>query len=630
VRAELRRWLWRTLVVIVATSAMGRIGFMLPHFGARLTLPLLPSGIAVAATIRWGRWMWPAVFIAAALVNSSNARPWIVDGGVGLGLAGGAFLTAWILERNRFDASFARPRDVVAFLLAAGIGMALAPTFGMSGYWYTDTPGVPMIPINWLRWWGNVTAGVLLLTPLLIAINRQSLARLATQWVSSSVWVLALLVLVAAILFGESTTPVVRAPIVVFALILIVVGAIRFGLVPALAAALVVSGTTAASFAFSRGAFGGGDELGGLITIWSVAGALVSLSLVVTALLSERDAAAADKLRAERRYAQIFDGSPQPLWVHDPATLRFLLVNEAALRQYGWSREEFLERGVDALGVEGGEPVLPRGGAEALERGPGPFETRHRTRDGAVIDVEVWTRSIDLGGHAADLVFAIDVTERRALGRALLEAITGEQRRIGQEMHDGLGQELTGLALSLRALSNQAERERFAMAGELGQLADMVSGCIESTRRIVRGLSPLSDADGNLLGALESLAQTSSLSGTPVHLRTRLDAPLIVPLEVRSHLLRIAQEAVQNALKHAEAGHVDVELAVRPGGVTLSITDNGRGLGRDTPGAAGLGMRTMRFRATAIGGRLTVLRPPGGGTVIVCEAPQSGPVAARA
>ena len=158
----------------------------------------------------------------------------------------------------------------------------------------------------------------------------------------------------------------------------------------------------------------------------------------------------------------------------------------------------------------------------------------------------------------------------------------------------------------------------------------MVSGCIESTRRIVRGLSPLSDADGNLVGALESLAQTSSLSGTPVRLRTRMEAPLLAPLEARSHLLRIAQEAVQNALKHAGAQRVDIDLWVRAGGVTLSIEDNGGGLGTTDRGSVGLGMRTMRFRATAIGGRLNVAPRRGGGTMIVCEAPQPVPISTRA
>ena len=157
-------------------------------------------------------------------------------------------------------------------------------------------------------------------------------------------------------------------------------------------------------------------------------------------------------------------------------------------------------------------PITEEGADEA----PEPFETRHRTRDGRVLAVEVWTRDIDLGGQRAVLVFASDVTERRALGSALIDAIANEQRRIGQELHDGLGQELTGLALSARALATRAERERQPIAAGLVQLAALAASCIQAARRIAQGVSPLSDADGNLPVALEAMAARSSGGSTVV------------------------------------------------------------------------------------------------------------------
>ena len=175
-------------------------------------------------------------------------------------------------------------------------------------------------------------------------------------------------------------------------------------------------------------------------------------------------------------------------------------------------------------------------------------------------------------------MFAVDVTGRRAFGRALIDAIAGEQRRIGQEMHDGLGQELTGLALSARALANRAARERDAIAEDLDQLASLATSCIQDARLIVQGLSPLTDADGNLEAALEALARRSSLSGTAVRFRARHDAPLNLDLKVRNHLYRIAQEAVQNALKHSGATAIDIELSCATDSVRLEILDDGRGL----------------------------------------------------
>lgn len=271
------------------------------------------------------------------------------------------------------------------------------------------------------------------------------------------------------------------------------------------------------------------------------------------------------------------------------------------------------------------ETPLPvdRDGENAGELRAEPSETRHVTRDGRILDVEVWTHPIDFVGEPAELVFAVDVTERRAFGRALVDAVAGEQRRIGQEMHDGLGQELTGLALSLRALANRAAREHNAIAEDLDQLARLATSCIDSARLIVQGLSPLTDADGNLELALEALARRSSLSGTEVHFRAQHEAPLNIELEVRNHLYRIGQEAVQNALKHSGAKTIEINLGVRDGRVRLEIRDDGRGLPAAGLRGGGLGMRTMRFRASAIGGRLSIGRRDGGGASVVCEAPQA-------
>src|SRR5260370_8017700 len=145
-----------------------------------------------------------------------------------------------------------------------------------------------------------------------------------------------------------------------------------------------------------------------------------------------------------------------------------------------------------------------------------PFEPEDLTKDGRLLEVEVWTQSIDCGGQPGELVFAVDVTERRAFGQALVEAIGGEQRRIAQEMHDGLGQELTGLALSVRALANRARKEREAISGDLEQLALLATTCIQDPHRIVQGLSPLTNADGNLDAPLHFLPPPPSFNRPPV------------------------------------------------------------------------------------------------------------------
>ncbi len=612
------------LLAFAAIFTTGALGFALPSLGASLPLPLLPSGFAVAAMYRWGRQMWPAVLAAGIAIDVSTRQPLVAAVGVGVGLAGGAALSAWILERRRLDPSFSRASDVPLFIFAAAAGMTLAPTMGYLGFYLADLTDEVAKPINWMRWWINTVAGVILVGPILVAFSRRSLAQFIGHWKSGALWLLAVAICCFGILYGPDN-PVSAPPMALFAILLVVVGAIRFGLVPAAGASFVISVVAALGIAFNRGIFAHIAEMHGLVTIWTLSAALTGLTLIVTALLVERDAASLERLRAEQRYAQIFNGGPQPIWVHDRDTLRFLMINEAAVRQYGWSRPEIQSMTVAALIPPEENPLPVRSGEVAPSSAADPFETRHVTRDGRLLDVEVWTRSINFGGQPAELVFAVDVTERRALGRALVDAISSEQRRIGQEMHDGLGQELTGLALSARALANRAARERDAIAGDLDQLALLATSCIHDARLIVQGLSPLTDADGSLEAALEALARNSSLSDTPVRFRVRHDAPVTVDLEARNHLYRIAQEAVHNALKHSGASAIDIDLCSGEQSIRLAVIDNGRGLSSESASGAGigLGMRTMRFRSSAIGGRLKFLSGAGGGNTVVCEAPQT-------
>ena len=107
-----------------------------------------------------------------------------------------------------------------------------------------------------------------------------------------------------------------------------------------------------------------------------------------------------------------------------------------------------------------------------------------------------------------------------------------------------------------------------------------------------------------------------------MHFRAHHDAPLDVDLKARNHLYRIAQEAVQNALKHAGASAIDIDLSYQDENVRLAIFDDGRGLPPDHPNGAGLGMRTMRFRASSIGARLKIgRRTDGTGNSVICDFP---------
>jgi len=212
---------------------------------------------------------------------------------------------------------------------------------------------------------------------------------------------------------------------------------------------------------------------------------------------------------------------------------------------------------------------------------------------------------------------------REQLEQALRDAAQEERRRLAQELHDGLGQELTGLAMLAEGLLKQAARESRIVPPELMRLATIAREAIKTCRDIAHGVSPLGGTQGGLIEALRAL--TARLGGPPgpgIGLTFDLQATIDITHEASEHLYRIAQEALANAIKHSGATSVQVRLEVDTDTVRLRIIDNGRGFASSSPAAKGLGLRTMRSRAQAMAGRFSVGAREGGGAVLTCEVPQ--------
>ncbi len=217
---------------------------------------------------------------------------------------------------------------------------------------------------------------------------------------------------------------------------------------------------------------------------------------------------------------------------------------------------------------------------------------------------------------------ANDITERKRLERALAEATHKEQARLGLEIHDGLGQELTGLAYLASCVATAAGQSGSPLAADLQQLSKIAARTIETCRDIARGVSPLTESRGSLVHSVRKLAEGAAAAGhVSVNFQAKEAAPLTLPWEARDHLHRIAQEALSNAQRHAGGNHIEVTLDIGAKLVRLAIIDNGRGFNpRKAP--KGLGIDSMRQRAAAIGGRLRLQNVKHGGTAVVCECRQ--------
>jgi two-component system, NarL family, sensor histidine kinase UhpB len=261
------------------------------------------------------------------------------------------------------------------------------------------------------------------------------------------------------------------------------------------------------------------------------------------------------------------------------------------------------------------------------------MEKRYLHKDGHIVWVLLSVSLVrEATGQAMYFVSQIqDISERKRLERALREATRLEHQRLGQEIHDGLGQELTGLAYLASSLSTEAGRAGSPLAYDLTRLADVARHTIETCRSIARGVSPLTESRGSLLQSLRQIADLAATGGhASVNFEAIENAPLTLPYESRDQLHRITQEAVNNALRHSDADNIEVTIQVDPALVTIKVVDNGRGLRSFGEAQAGLGIDSMRQRASTIGARLWVETRHRGGTAVVCECPQRAPSEAPA
>ena len=218
-----------------------------------------------------------------------------------------------------------------------------------------------------------------------------------------------------------------------------------------------------------------------------------------------------------------------------------------------------------------------------------------------------------------DRALSVAEAEGRRMEREMVEVAESERRRIGEDLHDGLGQQLTAIELVCTALKEHASRRVPELAKGLERMGKMLREAISQTRFLSRGLVPISDDPDALRIGLAELAEHVSSLGA---LRCHLECPTPVILRDRStaaHLYRIAQEAVNNVVKHAQSDDVTIHLSQVNGVLELQISDNGRGLPASKGG--GLGMEVMKHRASMIGGELTVVSKRGHGVTVTCVLP---------
>jgi len=302
-------------------------------------------------------------------------------------------------------------------------------------------------------------------------------------------------------------------------------------------------------------------------------------------------------------------------------------INPAGCRIFGYSPEEIIGRNVSVLMPSPDREKHDGYIANYLRTGHAKIigigrEVVGQRKDGTLFPMDLSIGEVRLGARRLFTGFVRDISERRELEQAVATAGEQERSRIARELHDGLGQQLGGLLFLMNGLHRDLRDANVPQAETAGQLGKELGTALTQARTLAHELYSVSPTPEGLFEALENLAERVS---TERGIACEFDSEPTVLINnptVSSHLYRLAQEAVHNALKHSGATRIDIELTRRPDAVDLKVRDNGIGFSPQA-GSRGLGLRTMEQRARLIGGRLTVQTRTAGGVEVICSVPNA-------
>ncbi|MCU0786706.1 MAG: PAS domain-containing sensor histidine kinase [Verrucomicrobia bacterium] len=319
------------------------------------------------------------------------------------------------------------------------------------------------------------------------------------------------------------------------------------------------------------------------------------------------------------RYVDLFENANDMVFTHDLAG-RLTSINRSGERLLQHGRERLLKMSLVDLVAADQQAAAREWLAQVVKGAELPTaEWDFVNASGRRVKLELSSRLLIEPPKEPEVEgIARDITERRRLEHELLEVSNAEQRRIGHDLHDGVCQQLVGIACLLEILGEQMQEANSPQAADVEKIGSLINEATVQARSVARGLFPVRLAESGLVAAIEDLVDNA---GT----RFRLDCtfncdspPSTVDNEMALHLYYVVQEALLNAVKHGKARHVVVSL--RPDGerFKLAVRDDGIGFKTASSRRAGMGIRIMRYRANVIGATLDVMSQQGRGTEVVC------------
>lgn len=326
---------------------------------------------------------------------------------------------------------------------------------------------------------------------------------------------------------------------------------------------------------------------------------------------------------SEKRYSDLFRLNPQPMWVYDPQTYKFVQVNKAAIDHYGYSEEEFLSMSIMDIRPKKyyGEVIA----AAAKDYPGGIFKGKfiHFKKSGERIEVEIFSNFIMVNNKEYKLVIANDITEKtlieHQITRAIIKTQEDERYEIGAELHDNVCQILATSRISLGMLKESLNPEADQMFAQCREYIDLA---MEEIRNLSHRLAPAFFNDSSLEQAFGILFRTFNIEDKyKIHLfidkkieKSSMDR------ELQLNLYRILQEQLRNILKYAKGENIEVDLILNNNKLKMRIADDGIGFDKNSV-KQGIGLANMKRRVELFFGNFQIYTSPGNGCELSIEIP---------
>jgi two-component system CheB/CheR fusion protein len=326
--------------------------------------------------------------------------------------------------------------------------------------------------------------------------------------------------------------------------------------------------------------------------------------------------------QTRERFRDFFENAPVGFHIFGPDR-KIIDINDAELEMIGYARDEIVDKKTWA------DLILPEQRAEFEEHWRsivvvGEVRSLNYTlvhKDGHYVDVLLNASArFDENGHLINTRGSVmNITERRRLERELLNIVERERQRTGQELHDSIGQQLTGIALMIEVLSEKLSDKSLAEEVSYAEKTlERIVRAADQTRNLAKGLHPIDLDRHGLASAMRELTvNTEQFFGVSCRL-TCNEAVSTKDASVAMNLYRIAQEAITNAVRHGKAKNIKIGLTSEDGWLAMTVENDGLDFAVGPSRGEGMGLRIMRHRAEVINGSLDIRKGANGGTIVTC------------